>query len=560
MQYTCANCDHVFESDDDKPRCPKCLRRHGLLPEGAEAPAAAADRPAARAEAAPSPGRRWMILGAVAVVVLGGIGVGVWLLTRKKPADKVPSQVGLGPVKEAVLRKVAERRGVPLGTVYFAPDDTIAAEGRRLGTGGDRGAVARRVLAAARVGVAEGRTGKTAAGKKPWVGLRPAGRFKASDLMAAGPLLAAMKAERPVTILGYELASLTLALARAAGLHAVLAEIYRHTDLKGPADPSGFQGCFGVAIYASASYQGQPELVLDPARGTVGTAKEFEVLTDLRAVAHGLALHAFGMLRSAGDLPAANQALEQAARLAPRSATIAAARGMLLLTNGGVDPALDAFRLALSLREDGPRHLLVALGTAQKSKSAAEAVTSIDQALNRDPDYPLAHAFKAQFLLQQGKSAEAVSALDRAQELAPDLPEALILRAQLLLTESKPTQALALLRRAVARDPESHEARLALWQLLTMTGDEEGAAAEEKALLALVPPTQRRQTREMLTGFKKRFADYKSKAAPPVTPPSTPGGDPYKLTPPSGGSTPPGFGSPDTPYGTPPGNDPMLHL
>lgn len=559
MTYTCANCDHTFESDDPKPRCPKCLRRHGLLTEG-EAASPDAPAPEKATEALPA-SRRWLLLGALAVLLLGGVGLGVYFLTRSKPRDPVPSKVGLGPVDPGLLKKIAGKQGVPLGSITFAPDDALRAAGRRLG-GADLRVVAQRVLDAVRVGLAQGETGKTAAGKKPWVDLRPAGRMKAGALLGAGPLFAMLQGEQPVTVVGYELACVTLALARAAGLHAVLAEIFQHTDLKGPADPSGFLGHFGVALYASNTFSGQPALVLDPARGTLGTAKEYEVLTDLRAAAHGLSLHAFGLLRSSGDLAAAAEAAGSAVKLGPRSATLLAARGMLLLTTGGVDPAQDSFRMALAVREDGPRHLLAALGMAQKSKSSAEALASLDQALNSDPDYALGHAFKAQFLLQQGKAAEAQAALDRAQELAPDLPEALVLRSQLLHAEGKTTQALALLRRAVERDPQSHEARLALWQILTMTGDEEAAKAEEKALLALVPTSQRGQTREMLQGFKKRFQEYKASQTPtPGTPmPGTPtlgGGDPYKLQPPSG-SEPPGFGQPATPFDAPGSNDPML--
>ena len=381
--------------------------------------------------------------------------------------------------------------------------------------------------------------------------------MKAGSLMAAGPLWAKIKGEQRLTVMGYELAALTLALARASGLHAVLAEIYQHQDLKGPADPSGFLGHFGVAVYAAKTCAGEPELVLDPARGTIGTAKEYEVLTDLRAAAHGLSLRAFGLLRSSGDLAAAAEASGLAVKLEPRSATLHAARGMLLLSTGAMDPAQDSFRMALGVREDGPRLLLAALGMAQKSKSMTEALASLDQALNRDPDFALGHAFKAQFLLQQGKVAEAQASLDRAQELAPELPEALVLRAQLLHAEQKTPQAIALLRQAIQRDPQSHEARLALWQVLTMSGDEEAAGAEEKALLALVPPAQRGQTKEMLQGFKKRFQELKDSQSPGLAPPPQGGGDPYKLQPPSG-SEPPGFGMPATPFDTPGGNEPML--
>jgi len=33
MGYLCAHCDIRFESSDEKPRCPKCLRLSGVAPE-----------------------------------------------------------------------------------------------------------------------------------------------------------------------------------------------------------------------------------------------------------------------------------------------------------------------------------------------------------------------------------------------------------------------------------------------------------------------------------------------------------------------------------------------
>lgn len=499
----------------------------------------------------------------VALVVLGGVGVGTYFLLRKKSVETVPDHVGLGPVKPALLIKIAKRKGVALPVVYFAPDEAIRKAARVYGRGAGAKAVASGLLKVLRAGLAVKGTGKTADGKKPWLTLRPAGRQKRGELIPAPKLWEALAQKRPVTVVSYELACLYLALAREAGLKAVLAEIYRHTDLKGPADPSGYIGHFGVAIYGSSKYTGRPVLVVDPARGTLNNAKEFEVLTDLRAAAHGLAQHAEVLLKWRGDPANGMEASQNAVKLAPRSATILASRGMLLMKAGGLEPGLDALRSARSIREDAPRYLLVGVGNALK-KDLNRAMTNIDQAIGRDPDFAQAYLWKAQFLLARGKTEEAVTQLDKAQELDADLPEALVLRATLLTMQSKPTQAMALLRRALKLDPASDDARFALFRLLYLTGEEDDAAAEAKKWLAMVPQTQRAQLRELIDGFKKTVAAQKARM--PVAPPGggmpgagvPGGGDPYKLkTPMAPGG---GFPGGSSPFGKPSGSDPMLHL
>ena len=574
MQYTCANCDHTFESDEEKPRCPKCLRRHGLIPDTGEdndkkgAGRKAAGGSALSRELPPGvvPGRsarnKLIALVVVAVLVVGGVGAGIYFLVRKKPSAAVPDQVPLGPAKVALLKQVARKRGVPLETVYFAPDADVTKRGRALGHGGDARAVAGRILAFVRSGLPQGDTGKTMAGAKPWMTLRPTGRPKASNLMTAGQLFGALIQQRPVTVVDYELACLYLALARAAGLKAVLAEIYRNTDQKGPADPSGYLGHFGVALYTGPKYAGRPTLVVDPTRGRMNQAKEFEVLTDLEAAAHGLSLQGEALLRLHGAPADANEAIAGAVKLAPRSATVNAARGMLLLKTGGLEPGLDALRTARTLREDAPRYLLVGVAYALK-KDFGRAMTNIDQAIGHDADYAQAYLWKAQFQLARGKLEEAVTQLDKAQELAPDLPEALVLRATLLTMKNKPTQAMALLRRALKKDPQNDDARFALFRLLYVTGDEQDANAEAKKWLAMVPQSQRGQLQQLIDGFKKAVKAQKARQPVPGAPDGAAGagGDPYKLqNPGAGGAGAGAFPGGSSPFGKGAGSDPMLHL
>lgn len=593
MRYTCANCDHSFESTDKKPRCPQCLRQHGLIAEedkggkggegspkkatqnkgpkatdgkaidgkaadgkatggkatAAKATESGAPRAASEGRAIEEGGlRRAILIVAVAVVLVGG-GAGAYFVLREKPAPKAPKNVNLGPVPAKTLLAVAKGRGTPVSTIYFQADTHIKAAGRRHARNRDGGKVAAALLKEVRQTV----------GPKG-LRIRRAGRTKHGPLRTASQLFAAIRAKEVVTVYSYELSALYLALARAAGLHAVMAEIYHHADIKGPADPLGHVGHFGVAVYGTASFKGRPVMVVDPARGKLNAAKEYEVLTDLRALAHGMALEALQLAENQSEAASAIERMDAALRLAPRSATLMAAKGMLLLKSGGVDPALNAFLAARSIREDAPRYLLVAMAYTQKDAAKGvmnRAMSNMDQAINRDPGYALAYTMKADLLLRQGKVDLASSQLDKAQEINPSLVEAIQARALIQLSQGKTDQGLALLRKAVKTDPLDDQARFQLWRVLLQLEQADAAKAAAKQWLAMLPSTSRPQAVQLMDRFQTMFKKYKSKATPP--PPGGGGaGDPYKLKMP--GQT--GPGTPGAPGGTSPfpGQDKKLHL
>ena len=81
MTYVCDHCERLFEPEDPKkPRCPACLRAHGVRPY--EGGSLRRRRPI-----------RWLVLGVVALLVVGvGAGLAVFLVSgRLEPgADPVP--------------------------------------------------------------------------------------------------------------------------------------------------------------------------------------------------------------------------------------------------------------------------------------------------------------------------------------------------------------------------------------------------------------------------------------------------------------------------------------
>jgi tetratricopeptide (TPR) repeat protein len=280
------------------------------------------------------------------------------------------------------------------------------------------------------------------------------------------------------------------------------------------------------------------------------------VLTDLRAAAHGVALQALHLLSSEAEPAAAADALEKALRLAPRSATLHAAKGMLLLESGGLQPAYDAFRAAAALREDPARFLCLALvRLAQQDLKAA--TTLLDQALGLEPSFAVARAMRAMVLASQAKLDDASAELDRADQIEPGLPETLQTRALILLSQDKADQGIALLRQAIAREPEDDQIRFQLWRVLAQLGREAEAQAAADAWLKDLSVKRRELLGQQLAGFRKALKERGQGGTGPGTP-GAPGGDPFKLQDPTMG--PDKSGAFPAQPGDPSDKEPMLSL
>lgn len=78
MSYRCQHCDHRFESDDDRPRCPQCLRMSTVAPtSGMSSARSSSSRSAERSQRTRSglPWPLWVgvgVLGAVALAAAFG--------------------------------------------------------------------------------------------------------------------------------------------------------------------------------------------------------------------------------------------------------------------------------------------------------------------------------------------------------------------------------------------------------------------------------------------------------------------------------------------------------
>src|SRR5262245_48224568 len=100
MRYLCVHCDHRFDHEgDDKPRCPKCMRLHGLekVAGAGTSGASASRRP------------RWIVPAVLATVVVG-LGAAYFLWAREAPAA-VGDTVAVEPLDSGELRGHLRRLG-----------------------------------------------------------------------------------------------------------------------------------------------------------------------------------------------------------------------------------------------------------------------------------------------------------------------------------------------------------------------------------------------------------------------------------------------------------------
>jgi len=337
MKYTCVGCGAVFEAEEAPERCPKCLRRHGLIPEGATGEdARRAPQGAVVAHANDAQAPRWertrkLVLGAVAVAVLVAV-VGAVLAARR---PKVPSSA----MDEEELAKTLVQRGVPKEEVVvpFASEPGIITL----------------------VSKASGGTTPVERAQAIAQGLRrlldeaKAVRWKRQRLCPTPPkraaeLLSALTSKDPVEVRSYEAGVLLLAALRAASIPSLLAEVHRQAG-KSP-DPSGSSGAFAVAIYNERPDVNKQPIAYVDAFGE-GTIEAATPLDDLTAVA-GYYVQKSLAASARGDSSAAYHDAELALRLAPSWVLPLMARGQALMAGGGSREALGDFRQALQLRDD----------------------------------------------------------------------------------------------------------------------------------------------------------------------------------------------------------------
>lgn len=478
MQYHCVQCDHVFtlDSSDEKPRCPVCLRQHGLR------------RVEAKAAKPASSGSRAVIALAALLVAAGG-GYALYRSTTTHPKGQVP----LEPISAEDLREDAKViTGQDPGALanLLDPDAAIESFAERA-TNGQDGAAAQ---AKAIVGALAQRREKQAFVPWPRVEAR-----EGSPLTAAETWQAIQKDGERRQLYPLELSALAVAALRSVGVPALLAEVYRYAGETAPLDPSGRLGYYAVALPRQGD---APVQVVDAygGRNAAPSANDVKVLTDAQALGAAYALRAQAQADNGGDLRAGLHDSELAVKLSPSSASVRSVRAALLMATGGVEAGTRELDAAAQLRRDAPRRnnlATLSLVTGNADAAAKEVAAVLAEA----PDYALGHITLATVHLMRGEQELARAELEKAERLEPDLAVLPQIWAQFYASANDLDQALAKAQEAVRRRPKDMQALLVLARVDRAAGRYDDMREQARKILAAAPADQQERLKTLLRGM-----------------------------------------------------------
>jgi tetratricopeptide (TPR) repeat protein len=479
MQYHCVQCDQVFtlEASDDKPRCPKCLRQHGLRPVEAQKTAQKSGRVS------------WPLAAFAVLLVAAGGGYALYRNANTHPKGQVP----LRPIDADDLREdakvIAGQDPAELASLLVA-DAAVKSFAERAAKGQDGAVAQAKAICAA---LAQ-RKDKQAFVPWPRVEAREGAPLTAAETAQAIDKDAARKQLYPL-----EVSALAVAALRSLGVPALLAEVYRYAGETAPLDPSGRLGYYALALPKQGD---APAQVFDAygGRTTLPSANDFRVLTDAQALGGAYALRAQAQADNAGDLKAGLSDSEAAVKLSPSSASVRSVRGSLLMATGGVEAGMRELDSAVQLRNDAARrNNLATLGLI--TGNADSAAKEVAAALAEAPDFALGYISLATVHLMRGETDLARSELEKAERLEPDLAVLPQIWAQFYASANDLDQALAKAQEAVRRRPKDMQALLVLARVDRAAGRYDDMREQAQKILAAAPADQHERLKGLLKGM-----------------------------------------------------------
>ena len=487
--YQCTHCDDTFEHQGHAPpRCPRCLRRNGLLPVGGELSPAG--------DEAPGEGSRRRLLRIALALCALGLAAGAALYMHLRATD-VPMPGQLAQLDQETLHLTLAARGLPADIEAphpLAGGEAVAALASEAGQGED---AAKRAQAVAQL--LAGKLNRAA----PLLNTSPSWPARTPDA-----LLKALVAREPTKVTSLELASLLVALLRAADLSAVLAERFTTTAPMSAPDPSGYLGRYVAVVFPRGKLGAEPIARLDPLRslklpgwaveqgepGMSVSGDQVILLGDASAAAHLLSQRA---LAAAPKKPEQAYKLSLAAQsVSAPSATLILARAQVLAASGGLKDALGAARKALATRQDAPRQAGLARLLLMNGDPDG-AVAELRLAIKKSPRFWPARLLLASVLgrVDPDKAEEHLRA---GLEVAPEEPGLLLLDGAWHLSRKMPSQAAERLQKVAAALPGNLDVKLMLYHALVSSSQPDEAAALRKELLSKADkPEEMKQRLEM---------------------------------------------------------------
>ncbi|HJL18067.1 MAG TPA: hypothetical protein RMH99_20555, partial [Sandaracinaceae bacterium LLY-WYZ-13_1] len=477
MKYLCVHCDKTFEHDDEdeKPRCPKCLRVNGLEPVGTKKKdGEASERP---------PWLTWAVAGGV--LVAAGIGYAVW---AGQSADNVSGEAPLAPLDRSAVLGYLRARGVDARELeaLLVPDDAVEdwadeVAGDASGAGAKAEAIQEAIRACAEAGAFERWSFGVPRDTPVAPPARVLERLGEDD---------AMHHLYPI-----EVAALMASALRAEDVTAMVADVVRFPGDRRPPDPSGEFGYYVVAVYPGDSVEGDPTYY-DPYGGREVQPEEARVLSDLQAIGAALSTRALYLLSRESEPERAMEASGQAVRLDGRSPSNRAVRGAILIAAGQANEAIEELESAKQLRPDAPRRNLLAMVhmARQDLDAASREVTA---ALEESPDFGPGHATLAAIHMARGEADQGRTELEEAERIDPQWHQLPQLWAMYYATTGDLDRAVERAQQAVERNPDI-QTRLMAARIYRQAARYDLMRREAHAVLERTPSQRAAEMREMI--------------------------------------------------------------
>jgi tetratricopeptide (TPR) repeat protein len=475
MQYHCVQCNELFTLDpsDDKPRCPKCLRQHGL-------------RPVEAAKPTRDTRRRWAPLLALVLLVGAAGGYAVY----RKSHKHIPGQAPLAPLDADDIREDV-RALAALDAGEFArllePDAKLRAFAERATQGQASADAKAKALCAAL---------QERQRKQAFVVWPRAEPRDGMPLTASGALSAIERDGARRELYPLELSALAVAGLRSVGVPALLAEVYRYPNERAALDPSGRLGYYAAFVPAEKAAGGQ---VYDAYGGRSEQPKQadYVVLSDVQAVGAAFALRGMHKLDNMADAKSGLADAEVAVKLLPSSASVRSVRAALLLATGGIEAGTRELDAAAQLRNDGPRHNNLAV-LALVGGDANGAAKEVSLALSELPDYALAHVTLASVQMLRNERDQARAEIEAAERLEPSLAVLPQVWAQYYASGNDLERAIAKGEEAVQRRPKDPQGRLLLARILRAAGRYDDMRKQARAVMQQTPPDEKERMKGLL--------------------------------------------------------------
>lgn len=474
MRFLCVHCDQRFESDDEKPRCPKCMRVHGI--EKLEALTSKAEPTSRKVQ--------YGIFGAVLAVVIGG-----YVYWSQQATTTVTGEVPLHPLDASELAAHLKhlRADLPFAKAIFADSDAVEAFAEKATAGkssdADKVSAVVKALQAKRAAHAFEEWSRASARQtEPMTPNGLAGVLNKNDARAH--------------LYPIELALFATVALRSVDVPVLVAEIGEVAGQR-VKDPSGTLGYYGVALYADEPGNGAAQIYDVYAGGPPHASTESDrVLTDTQALGALAAVWSSHLMNQA-EAPRALSMSNQAIALDARSASVRSTYGGVLVASGQAQQGLAEFESALQLRTDAPRRhglasIAMALGDAERAKK------ELDAALEASPEFASAYATRAAIAMTTGDFERANEDTQKASSLDPQLPTLLVLRARLAAQDGDLDKAVGFAEQSAEENPKSVQALLFLAQLYRQLDRYSDMQATARKILALVPSADKARVEEIL--------------------------------------------------------------